>query len=122
MDEETGATSVPGVFAGGDAVSGAATVILAMGAGKRAAAGIAAYLSPQPAAVSLAEAEEATRQFEAAGEALAQEAVDSVQLRGVPAAAQAAAEAEAALASALMDVGVNPEVAAKAAAYVVRNS
>lgn len=122
VDEETGATSVPGVFAGGDAVSGAATVILAMGAGKRAAAGIAAYLSPQPAAVSLAEAEEATRQFEAAGEALAQEAVDSVQLRGVPAAAQAAAEAEAALASALMDVGVNPEVAAKAAAYVVRNS
>ncbi len=89
-----------------------------MGAGKRAAAGIAAYLSPQPAAVSLAEAEEATRQFEAAGEALAQEAVDSVQLKGVPAAAQA----EAALASALMDVGVNPEVAAKAAAYVVRNS
>ncbi len=45
-----------------------------------------------------------------------------MQLKGVPAAAQAAAEAEAALASALMDVGVNPEVAAKAAAYVVRNS
>lgn len=44
-DEETGATSVPGVFAGGDAVIGAATVILAMGAGKRAAAGIAKYLS-----------------------------------------------------------------------------
>ncbi len=35
-----------GVFAGGDAVSGAATVILAMGAGKRAAAGIASYLTP----------------------------------------------------------------------------
>ena len=32
VDEETCATSVPGVFAGGDAVSGAATVILAMGA------------------------------------------------------------------------------------------
>ena len=44
-DEETCATSVPGVFAGGDAVIGAATVILAMGAGKRAAKGIADYLS-----------------------------------------------------------------------------
>jgi len=43
-DDETGATSIPGVFAGGDAVSGAATVILAMGAGKRAAKGIAGYL------------------------------------------------------------------------------
>ncbi len=43
-DEETGATSVPGVFAGGDAASGAATVILAMGAGKRAAEGIVDYL------------------------------------------------------------------------------
>ena len=37
--EETGATSREGVFAGGDAVTGAATVILAMGAGKKAAAG-----------------------------------------------------------------------------------
>ncbi len=44
-DERTCATSVPGVFAGGDAVIGAATVILAMGAGKRAAAGIAEYLA-----------------------------------------------------------------------------
>ncbi len=43
-DERTGATSKPGVFAGGDAVIGAATVILAMGAGKRAAAGMARYL------------------------------------------------------------------------------
>ena len=43
-DPETGATSKPGVFAGGDTVIGAATVILAMGAGKRAAAGIADYL------------------------------------------------------------------------------
>ena len=43
-DEKTGATSKPGVFAGGDTVIGAATVILAMGAGKRAAAGIADYL------------------------------------------------------------------------------
>ena len=45
-DERTGATSKPGVFAGGDTVIGAATVILAMGAGKRAASGIAEYLAP----------------------------------------------------------------------------
>lgn len=44
-DDMTCATSVPGVFAGGDTVIGAATVILAMGAGKRAANGIAEYLS-----------------------------------------------------------------------------
>ena len=43
-DEETGMTSREGVFAGGDAVSGAATVILAMGAGKIAAKGIDQYL------------------------------------------------------------------------------
>ncbi len=42
--EETGATTKPGVFAGGDAVTGAATVILAMGAGKTAAKGILEYL------------------------------------------------------------------------------
>ena len=44
-EEENGATSKPGVFAGGDAVTGAATVILAMGAGKAAAKGIHEYLS-----------------------------------------------------------------------------
>ncbi len=44
-DDATGATSRPGVFAGGDAVTGAATVIKAMGAGKVAAAGIVEYLS-----------------------------------------------------------------------------
>lgn len=43
-DENTGATSIPGVFAGGDAVTGSATVILAMGAGKKAAKAIDAYL------------------------------------------------------------------------------
>lgn len=43
-DEETCATTKPGVFAGGDIVTGAATVILAMGAGKKAAAAIDAYL------------------------------------------------------------------------------
>jgi glutamate synthase (NADPH/NADH) small chain len=44
-DEHTQATSVPGVFAGGDIVTGGATVILAMGAGRRAARAIAAYLA-----------------------------------------------------------------------------
>ncbi|MHB8075044.1 NADPH-dependent glutamate synthase [Desulfosporosinus fructosivorans] len=44
VDEQTLLTSKPGVFAGGDIVTGAATVILAMGAGKQAAAGIDAYL------------------------------------------------------------------------------
>ncbi len=44
VDEKTGATSKPGVFAGGDAVTGAATVILAMGAGKKAAKSIDRYL------------------------------------------------------------------------------
>lgn len=43
-DEESGRTSKPGVFAGGDAVTGSATVILAMGAGKTAAKGIDEYL------------------------------------------------------------------------------
>lgn len=45
VDEETLQTTRDEVFAGGDAVTGAATVILAMGAGKRAAASIDAYLS-----------------------------------------------------------------------------
>ena len=45
VDEQTMATSVPGVFAGGDIVSGAATVILAMGQGRIAAAGINEYLA-----------------------------------------------------------------------------
>ena len=44
-DENTGLTSREGVYAGGDAVTGAATVILAMGAGKNAAAAIDEYLS-----------------------------------------------------------------------------
>jgi glutamate synthase (NADPH/NADH) small chain len=43
--DENGATTRPGIFAGGDAVTGAATVILAMGAGRKAAAAIHAYLS-----------------------------------------------------------------------------
>ena len=44
VDPATGATSVPGVFSGGDAVTGAATVITAMGAGKTAALAIDAYI------------------------------------------------------------------------------
>ncbi len=44
IDPETGMTSIPGVFAGGDAVTGEATVISAMGAGKVAAEGIDKYI------------------------------------------------------------------------------
>jgi glutamate synthase (NADPH/NADH) small chain len=43
-EDSTGATSLPGVFAGGDIVTGAATVILAMGAGRRAAKAMLAYM------------------------------------------------------------------------------
>ena len=42
--DENGATTRPGVFAGGDAVTGAATVILAMGVGRKAAAAIHEYI------------------------------------------------------------------------------
>jgi glutamate synthase (NADPH/NADH) small chain len=44
-DPETLRTSIDGVFAGGDIVTGSATVILAMGAGRKAAAAIHEYLS-----------------------------------------------------------------------------
>jgi glutamate synthase (NADPH/NADH) small chain len=44
IDVETGATSVAGVFAGGDAVNGGTTVVQAVSEGLRAAAGIRAYL------------------------------------------------------------------------------
>lgn len=46
--DEDGRTSRPGVFAGGDAVTGAATVILAMGAGRKAARAIDQYLTESP--------------------------------------------------------------------------
>jgi glutamate synthase (NADPH) small chain len=49
-----GMTNVPGVFAGGDIVRGAATVILAMGDGKRAAQAMDAYLQGQPALLAQA--------------------------------------------------------------------
>ncbi len=42
--DENGRTNIPGIFAGGDIATGAATVILAMGAGKRAARSIDSYL------------------------------------------------------------------------------
>jgi glutamate synthase (NADPH/NADH) small chain len=45
INEETGETSIPGVFAGGDAVTGAATVIKAMGAGKLAAQNMHKHMS-----------------------------------------------------------------------------
>ena len=48
-DPETGATSVPGVSAGGDIVTGAATVILAMGAGRKAATAMHDYLQKSAA-------------------------------------------------------------------------
>jgi glutamate synthase (NADPH/NADH) small chain len=43
-DEENGKTNMKGIFAGGDIVTGAATVILAMGAGKKAARAMDEYL------------------------------------------------------------------------------
>lgn len=57
VTDQHGMTSIPGVFAGGDIVRGAATVILAMGDGKRAAAAINAYLSGEypPAAEPVAQ-------------------------------------------------------------------
>ena len=47
VEEETGLSSREGVYAGGDIVTGAATVISAMGAGKRAAKAICEYLENQ---------------------------------------------------------------------------
>jgi glutamate synthase (NADPH) small chain len=57
--DERGMTSIPGLFAGGDIVTGAATVILAMGAGRRAAKGMLDYmgiLSPDSEPAELAAA------------------------------------------------------------------
>lgn len=44
-DEDTGQTSIPGVFAGGDITTGGATVILALAAGRKSAAAINTYLT-----------------------------------------------------------------------------
>jgi len=59
-------TSMPGVFAGGDIVRGAATVILAMGDGKRAAAAMDRWLTTGSTAEPEAPAPEATATREAA--------------------------------------------------------
>jgi glutamate synthase (NADPH/NADH) small chain len=48
-DRQTGATSREGVYAGGDIVTGAATVILAMGAGRKAATAMHEYLQQRAA-------------------------------------------------------------------------
>jgi glutamate synthase (NADPH/NADH) small chain len=48
VNKEDLSTSIPGVFAGGDIVTGSATVILAMGAGRRAAQSIDSYLKSEP--------------------------------------------------------------------------
>jgi glutamate synthase (NADPH/NADH) small chain len=72
--DQDGMTSVPGIFAGGDIVRGAATVILAMGDGKRAARAIERYLgtvaellpAAQQLALSNAPAEGASGQQAAA--------------------------------------------------------
>ena len=48
VDNETGETSLPGVYAGGDVITGGATVILAMGQGRRAAAAIHQRLMGEP--------------------------------------------------------------------------
>ena len=48
IDETTGETTVEGVFAGGDAVSGASIAVEAIGAGRRAARSIHHYLTGQP--------------------------------------------------------------------------
>lgn len=125
VDEETGATSVPGVFAGGDAVSGAATVILAMGAGKRAAAGIAAYLTPGKLA-RVPENTAGTQMVVVPGRAdeLAQAAKKAAEADKAKRAAEAEAEAraaeKAALVRALVRVGVKPDVASRAAEAVMR--
>jgi glutamate synthase (NADPH/NADH) small chain len=48
VNKEDLSTSIPGIFAGGDIVTGSATVILAMGAGRRAAQSIDSYLKSEP--------------------------------------------------------------------------
>jgi len=48
VDPETQMTSIPGVFAGGDIVTGGATVILAMGAGRKAARAMLKYMGVVP--------------------------------------------------------------------------
>ena len=58
--DDTLATSIAGVFAGGDIVTGAATVIEAMGAGRKAARGMKAYLGIRDAALPYSDADNST--------------------------------------------------------------
>jgi glutamate synthase (NADPH/NADH) small chain len=58
--DDTLATSIAGVFAGGDIVTGAATVIEAMGAGRKAARGMKAYLGIRDAALPYSDADSST--------------------------------------------------------------
>ncbi len=55
VDENTYATNLPGVFAAGDAVSGPATVVAAVGAGRRAAIAIEAYLQGEKTEIEVEE-------------------------------------------------------------------
>ncbi len=61
VDPKTQAASIPGVFAGGDIVTGGATVILALGAGRRAAKAIERYLTTKEWPVVLPEEAEAAK-------------------------------------------------------------
>jgi heterodisulfide reductase subunit A-like polyferredoxin len=85
-DAETQATSLPGVFAGGDAVTGPANAIDAMGAGIRAALAIDRYLQAQAVAV------EAEKEKPVRPEDLALSLVEKIE-RVTPAALQASARA-----------------------------
>ncbi len=70
-DPETGATSREGLFAGGDIVTGAATVILAMGAGRKAATAIHEYLQEQHTEKVAARGEAAQAQVQTSDDAVA---------------------------------------------------
>jgi glutamate synthase (NADPH/NADH) small chain len=88
-DPDTGATSREGVFAGGDIVTGAATVILAMGAGRKAATAIHTYLQRRTAEKEGQEAEEFRRGYRdgiawASDYATADELRDIAQVRPGP--------------------------------------
>ena len=78
VDESTQAANLRGVFAGGDIVTGGATVILAMGAGRRAAAGIYHYLKTKQWPPSLVEAAN-----EVAGEVVAEVVTEVARKPGV---------------------------------------
>jgi glutamate synthase (NADPH/NADH) small chain len=67
IDERTGMTNVPGLFAGGDIVTGAATVILAMGAGKRAARGMLEYMGVTTLETTLEAAPQGSQELAPAG-------------------------------------------------------